>query len=255
MIRRQHVSIILLFLLGFFLLSTSLIYAADTGEPDALGFESSDIAALEKDFEDQSSNVFDPLSGYNRIMTTVNDKIYFWFLKPVAQGYNYVVPEIVRTSIDRCFTNVLFPVRFVNNLLQLKFKRAGIEISRFVVNTTVGIGGLTDPAMAWFDLHPYDEDLGQTLGYYGLGGGFPIVWPVFGPSNVRDTVGMVGDFFLDPINYIDNMYISTGIQTYKRLNHTSLHIGEYESIKKDSVDLYILLRDAYEQKRNRDIEE
>ncbi len=206
------------------------------------------------------SKISDPLSGYNRFMTGVNDKFYFWVLKPAAVGYGHVVPRGLRIAISRFFDNLLFPVRFVNNLLQFKFKGAGVELARFGINSTLGLAGLEDPAQEFLALNPHREDFGQTLGYYGVGGGFHLVLPIFGPSNLRDTFGFAADTFLDPLCYVGSCYFGyweavLGVRSYKTLNYGSLHIGEYESIKKDAFDLYLFLRDAYEQTRAKAIEE
>ncbi|NIP49124.1 MAG: VacJ family lipoprotein, partial [Phycisphaerae bacterium] len=156
-----------------------------------------DAFDLEAEFEEPSgSSQFDPLSGYNRVMTQVNDRVYFWALKPVAQGYSAVVPEPARLAVGRFFRNLLMPVHFANNLLQLKPKGAMTELARFAINSTVGVLGFADPAQKHFDLQPYPEDFGQTLGYYGVGSGFHIVLPLLGPSNLRDTVGLIPDHFL-----------------------------------------------------------
>ncbi len=211
---------------------------------------------LEDEFKDQSEiEIFDPLIGYNRFMTSVNDKVYFFVLKPVATIYSIIIPEPGRVAIYRFFKNILFPVRFVNNLLQLKFDQAGIEIDRFIVNTTIGILGLRDPAKTLLNLESKEEDFGQTLGHYGIGSGFYIVLPILGPSNLRDIFGMVPDFFLVPINYLDNLKVTASVYTGDIVNNTSLHIGEYESIKKDAIDFYTFIRDGYEQKRKTLIEE
>lgn len=206
------------------------------------------------------SEIFDPLGWYNRLMTNVNDKIYFLILRPSAIGYRYIIPEGVRLSVNRFFNNILFPIHFVNNVLQFKFKRAGVELARFGLNSTIGLAGFADPAKHWWDLQPYPEDFGQTLGFYGLGGGFHIVLPIFGPSNFRDTLGLFADSFLDPVCYLGACLAgyweaALGIQIFKRGNDASLHIGEYESLKKDAVDLYLFIRDAYEQKRKVEIAE
>lgn len=216
---------------------------------------------LEGEFEEATvSEIFDPLSGYNRFMTEVNDKFYFWLIRPTATGYNSVVPQGARLSVNRFFVNLLFPVRFVNNILQFKFKGAGVELARFGVNTTVGILGFTDPAKQWLDLNPYPEDFGQTLGFYGIGTGFHLVLPIFGPSNLRDALGLFTDFYLDPVCYVGLCYLghweaALGTRAYDFLNYSSLHIGEYESVKKDAIDFYRFLRDAYEQHRKKVIEE
>lgn len=213
-------------------------------------------ADLEDEFGDQSEmDVFDPLSGYNRFMTHVNDKLYFWVLKPVANGYKKVVPEGGRRSIVRFFNNLLFPVRFVNNFLQLKFKCVGSEMARFTVNSTLGILGFGDPAKRWFDLDPCPEDFGQTLGHYGVGSGFHIVLPILGPSNLRDTLGLVPDYFLDPVNHIEGTETEIAVEAYDKMNETSLHLGEYETFKKDALDLYLFIRDTYEQYREEKIKE
>ncbi len=230
-------------------------YASSNSNVNAGNYEEDEFD-LEEEFEDVSAKkVFDPLSGYNRFMTNANDKFYFWVAKPVANGYRKVVPESPRRAIVRFFNNLLFPVRFVNNLLQLKFKRSVIEMARFGLNSTVGILGFTDPAKNWFDLEAYPEDFGQTLGRYGVGSGFHIVLPILGPSNLRDLVGMVPDYFLEPISYIGKDEDEIIVRSVDELNKTSIHIGEYENIKKDALDLYTFLRDSYEQNREKQIRE
>jgi len=211
---------------------------------------------LEAEFEEAATEpVSDPLGGYNRAMTQVNDKIYFWALKPVSQGYRAVVPEEGRLAAGHFFRNLLMPVRFVNNLLQFKLKQAGTELTSFVINSTVGVLGFGDPAGDYFGLQSYPEDFGQTLGFYGVGSGFHIVLPLLGPSNLRDTIGLVPDYYLDPINHIDHSETALAVRAYKSVNHTSLHLGEYESLKKDSLDFYTFLRDGYEQRREQQIKE
>ncbi len=215
-----------------------------------------DLFDLEEEFEAaEAEPVIDPLSGYNRVMTQVNDKVYFWALKPVSQGYRAVVPEGGRLAVGHFFRNLLMPVRFVNNLLQLKLKQAGTELTRFIVNSTVGVLGFGDPAGDYFGLQAYPEDFGQTLGHYGIGSGFHIVLPLLGPSNLRDTFGLIPDYYLDPASHIDHYETALAVKAYKSVNHTSLHIGEYESLKNDAVDLYTFLRDGYEQRREQQIKE
>ncbi len=214
----------------------------------------------EADFDDEFEDVpdtspSDPLEGYNRFMTTVNDKLYFWFLKPISRSYNFIVPEPGRLAIARVFKNLMFPSRLVNNLLQLKIKRAGVESARFIVNTSVGVAGLWDPAGNCLELRAYDEDFGQTLGHYGVGSGFYLVLPVLGPGNLRDTIGKVPDLFLYPLYYIDNNCITAGVSGFSKINDASLHGEEYEDIKRDALDVYTFLRDAYEQNREMRIRE
>lgn len=197
--------------------------------------------------------IADPIEPLNRAVFQFNDKLYFWVLKPVAQGYNFVVPEPVRISVRNFFQNVKMPIRFVNTLLQGKFKGACTELARFGLNTTIGVAGFFDVAKSKFDLNAYDEDFGQTLGFYGVGGLMYIVWPIMGPSTMRDSVGMAGDSFLNPISYIAPFPVSLGVKTYEQINKTSLELGTYEDIIAASVEPYIGVRDGYIQHRKKQI--
>jgi phospholipid-binding lipoprotein MlaA len=117
------------------------------------------------------------------------------------------------------------------------------------VNSVLGIGGLFDVAERNLHIKRSDEDLGQTLGYYQMGNLFYIVWPILGPSSARDTIGLVGDYFLDPVNYIEDWKVQWGLHAYDYMNRASLRIGDYEDMKRAAVDPYISLRDAYYQYR------
>lgn len=209
-----------------------------TGEDD---FTNGDVETLE---------VFDPIEPFNRGMFWFNDKLYFYLFKPIARGYR-VVPEPARKSVSNFFSNLGTPVRFANSLLQLKMEDAGTELGRLIINSTLGIGGLFDPAKAWFDLDRKEEDFGQTLGNYGVGSGFYIVWPILGPSNSRDTVGMVGDFFLDPLHYIEIKPVErVGLTALDKETDLSLDKDTYESIQQEALDPYLFVRNAYEQYRD-----
>jgi phospholipid-binding lipoprotein MlaA len=185
----------------------------------------------------------------NRAFFAFNDKLYFWVLKPAAIGFETVFPEPFRQSVKRAFVNARYPIRVVNNLFQGKFKGTGIETARFLINSTVGIGGLFDPAGDEWKLPPYPEDLDQTLGFYRLPTGIYLNWPVFGPSSVRGTVGTIGDSFLSPWNYINGAAVSYGTRIGDTINSASLRLGEYESFKEASFDPYLSLRDAYVENR------
>lgn len=216
---------------------------------------------IEDELEDEFAwedeiEVVDPLRGYNEFMTEVNDRIYFWILQPAATGYRAVLPQFIRRGIARAFVNIQFPMRFVNNALQLKFKQAAGEAERFLLNSTIGILGFADPAESWFGLAPHPEDFGQTLGHYGAGGGFHIVLPLLGPSNLRDALGRVTDLYLlDPVGQYQDSRVVTAARVIETVNKTSLELGQYESLRKDAIDLYPFLRDVYEQNRNKQIKE
>ena len=209
---------------------------------------------FDDEFEKDPDQIADPLSMWNRAMFHFNDKLYFWVLKPLARGYKAVTPDFFRTGVKNFFRNITTPIRLVNCALQGKGEASGIEIARFVVNTTVGVLGLGSPADNYPSLiRPDEEDLGQTLGKYGIGNGFYIVWPVIGPSTVRDTVGRVGDWFLNPINYIEPPEASWAVWGFDKVNQTSFRIGDYEALKKAAIDPYVALRDVYIQFRTKKI--
>jgi len=195
----------------------------------------------------------DPLQPLNRAFFHFNDKLYLWVVKPAGKGYSKVVPRQARACVSRFFGNVKYPIFLVNNLLQGKFKAAGIETGRFVVNSTVGVGGLFDPAKRWkIEAHPANFD--QTLGFYGLGPGIYFDWPLFGPSSTRGTAGLGADGMLSPWFYIGGVGVVYGIPAYRELNSASLGLGEYESFKKATLDPYVAMRSAYYESRAEAVE-
>jgi len=253
--------------------TTPAVEEADRGDPaeadpQAKGTAVSDSAdedeATDEDFEETFAVIADPLQPFNRFMFDVNDKLYFYLLKPVAQAYKFVLPEPVRVSVRNVISNLSTPVRLVNCLFQGKFEGAAVEFSRFMVNTTAGVLGIFDLAKKYHHLDKQDEDFGQTLGFYGIGDGFYIVWPLLGPSSIRDTVGMAADYFASPHVYIDpdrdllgivdvNSTIPTVVSGTSLVNETSLSIGKYEEFKESSIDPYISMRNAYIENRKNKI--
>ncbi|PKN51319.1 MAG: VacJ family lipoprotein [Deltaproteobacteria bacterium HGW-Deltaproteobacteria-13] len=201
-------------------------------------------------FKEEKVEIADPLEPVNRVMHLFNDKLYLWALKPAAQGYKAVTPEVLRISARNFFSNLRFPSRFLSCLLQSDFSGAATEAGRFTINTVWGIGGLMDPASGKaLDLQMQDTDLGQTLGVWGVGQGFYIVWPVYGPSSPRDSIDIAGDNLLYPVSYINPWYAWLGVWGYEKINATSLRIGDYEALKDAAIDPYVAFRDAYIQYR------
>ena len=195
----------------------------------------------------------DPLKPMNVAFYHFNDKLYFWVLKPVAQGYTYAVPETGRVWVRNFFTNLNMPTRVINCGLQLKGKDAGTELERFGINTTVGILGFGDPALNKWQIKPRKEDFGRTLGHYGTRPWIYLHWPIFGPSNPRDTVGLIADSFTDPLTYLLKFPPRVGVRVYDKVNGTSLAIGDYEDLKESALDPYVAVRDAYYQYREKAI--
>jgi len=213
-----------------------------------------ELELLEKE-EEEVVTIRDPIWPWNKAMYHFNDKLYFWLLKPVARGYRFVVPQRGRIWVRNFFYNLTMPIRAVNCALQFKGKKTADEIVSFAVNTTWGILGFGDPAKNRLNIKKHDEDFGQTLQVYRIGNGFYIVWPIFGPSTVPDSIGLVADRFLNPVTYVDPWELSLGITAYKTVNDTSLKIGDYESIKEAAVDPYLAIRDGYVQYRKKKVEE
>lgn len=215
---------------------------------------------FESEFKNEyKQSTFDPLSGYNKVMTDVNDVLYIKVFTPVFAGYDYVMPDAAQNAIGNFFENLKFPIRFINNLLQFKFKNAGEETLRFVANTIVGFGGISDVATTYYHIPKHNEDFGQTLGYWGIGSGFPVVLPILGQSNLRDIFGLAGDFGADPINYADNAfdtkYLQLELKTARTINENSFDPYMYENLTKGVINLYPFLKNAYEQRRNALIKE
>lgn len=229
--------------------------AAETPDDEVETSVDEDFDLLEDEITEQIVEIADPLEPFNRTMFGLNDILYFWVVKPCAQTCERVVPEPARIGIRNFFQNLTTPVRFVNCLLQGKGDAAGTEFNRFVINTTAGVLGFGDPARDQHGLEPADEDLGQTLAVAGFDNGFYIVWPLLGPSTVRDSVGMVGDMFLNPMLYVDHTETTIGIAATRSINESSFHIGEYEAFKSESLDPYVAMRDIYIQYRNKQIQE
>ncbi|MFU8769133.1 MAG: VacJ family lipoprotein [Desulfotignum sp.] len=225
--------------------------AAETGtvSDDALDYD------LFDEFENgnRTDQVADPLYPFNYAMYVFNDRLYFYVLKPVAKGYEAVMPTPARRGIRNFFHNLMFPVRFVNNLLQGKLEQASDEFGIFLVNSTAGILGFNQVAQKYLDMHTSHEDLGQTLGAYRIKEGFYLVLPVLGPSTLRDALGRAGDSFITPVNYVEPWELEWGLRVLDVVNRTSFHIGDYEAMKKAAIDPYAAIRDAYIQNRRMQI--
>lgn len=220
---------------------------------------SSSVPSLDDDdeFLDAVGRIVpDPLEGWNRAMFTFNDAFMEYAARPLNEGYVYVTPDFVRAGISNFFHNAAFPVRFVNNLLQGRPRAAGVEMSRFLLNTTAGLGGLFDVARRHKPIvHVEDEDMGQTLGVWGIGEGCYIVWPVIGPSTARDSLGMAGDYFLSPGTYVqDYAEVMWGLYVFEVFNDLDKTLDLYDNLKRAAVEPYSSVRDAYVQYRRAQIE-
>jgi phospholipid-binding lipoprotein MlaA len=230
------------------------------GETTPLAEPSSEVEKAEETKEKEKTDVgkSDKTHEKEEISEDEGEEDFEEEMETIADPLKAILPEQVRVSVRNAISNLTTPVRLVNCLLQGKFEGAAIEYSRFMVNTVAGLG-FFDVAKKYHNLEKQDEDFGQTLGFYGVKEGFYIVWPFFGPSTARDTLGMAGDFFTDPFIYVNptrdlgvvsiNTDIRTGINATKTVNETSLTLGTYEEFKESSIDPYISMRNAYFENR------
>ncbi len=193
--------------------------------------------------------VNDPIEGTNRAVFTFNQKIDDVFWKPITRGYQFVVPEIARESIRRVFVNLNTPIYLVNNLLQLRFKEAAETTGAFLLNTTIGVGGLLEPAKeaGW---EPRPADFGQTLGVVGVGSGPYLVIPLLGPSTVRDAFGDVVDRAFHPLTYFIGPWTQAMVGGGYGLSMREAHDAQLSALEASAVDFYALMRSAYAQHRD-----
>jgi phospholipid-binding lipoprotein MlaA len=194
---------------------------------------------------DESNKVSDPFYYFNKAMFHVNDKLYFWILRPTALGYKAITPQFFRVGVANFFHNITMPIRFTSSLLQGDIKSTGTELGRFVVNSTIGLLGVMDPAANYLDWQPNNQDMGLTLGKYGIGNGPYIVWPIFGPSTLRDTVGRGTDYFLSPLSYLQPDKLSISVQAVDKVNATYFSLGDYEAFKQAYIDPYERMKEFY----------
>jgi len=209
--------------------------------------------------ETEHAPPYDPWEPFNQKMFWVNLRLDDYVLRPVATGYSKILPVPARQSVGRFFKNLGIVERFANNLLQGKFPGAGQEIGRFAINTTLGGIGLFDVADQWFGLKESPEDFGQTLAVYGVSSGPYLMLPFYGPSTVRDTVGLAVDSAMNPMNYllstVEVLAIRGGITVTNAINYRSLNLQLFEDVDHYAVDLYGAVQDGYLQRREKEIQE
>jgi len=191
----------------------------------------------------------DPLEPMNRAIFKFNDTADHYVLHPVAKGYQTVVPSIVRRGISNFFNNLAEPKTFVNDLLQAKFVQGGSDLGRFLLNSTAGLAGFIDVATS-AGLQRHDEDFGQTLGFWGVGEGWFLMIPLLGPSDNRDAIGRVGDYFSSYGYYVPGRYdVESYSATGTDLISTRADLLSADSLMNSQFDKYLFIRTAYLQRR------
>lgn len=234
-----------------------IVAVASSPEEDAKTVEA---AVTEEDsfFEDYGEEhdftVSDPLEPWNRFWFSFNDFLLLKLVKPLYSAYEFVTPQELRSGLSNVLYNGQAPIRIANRVLQGEFAQAWVELGRFIVNSTVGFGGLINVAQKDKPLVPMNEgtaDFGQTLAKWGVGEGIYLVWPIFGPSTARDTVGLVGDYAASPFFWLVEpvgqvpFWTGLGVGAGLRFNNMKGVIDTYETLTKSAVEPYVAARDAY----------
>ena len=190
----------------------------------------------------------DPLEPVNRVIDRFNDKVDRWLLKPLATGYERTIPAPVRRSVNNFFANLGEPLTLVNDLLQGKLRQGAQDGLRFTFNTTFGIGGLFDVA-SHMDLPRHQEDFGQTFGRWGIGEGWYLVLPFLGPSNIRDGIGLFGDYALDPVARHDEVRERNALIGLRAVDDRAQLLTASKVRDTAALDSYLFTREAYRQLR------
>lgn len=190
----------------------------------------------------------DPLELYNRAVYRFNTDFDKAFLRPLAIGYQKITPEQVDRGITNFFDNIADVTSVANNILQFKMSRAGSDVGRLFINTTVGLLGFIDVATN-VGLPSYKEDFGQTLGYWGLEQGAYFVLPILGPSSIRDTIGLAGDVVTDPLFSLREDRVHWGLVGLRVVDRRADLLTAGDILQDAAIDPYSFLRDAYLQRR------
>jgi phospholipid-binding lipoprotein MlaA len=205
--------------------------------------------------DDTDMEDYDPWEPFNEKMFNFNYKLDRYVIRPVARVYNEIVLDGEKQAIRNAYDNVAMPRRFINSLLQGKFKGAGRELARFVINSSLGVGGLADVAKYQFNLEKSDEDTGQTFGWYGAGPGPYLVLPFTSPLTVRDAIGYAFDIVMDPLTYVLPTLGTLGKKTEDIINDRALNLDKFESVEEATLDLYSAVRNGYLTRRKQQIAE
>lgn len=192
----------------------------------------------------------DPWEGFNEKMFTFNREVVDRFvLKPLATGWDFLLPDPVQRGVHNVFDNLAVVRRVVNNTLQLKLTGAATELARFTINSTIGVVGFFDVAKDVFGIEQRDEDTGQTFGVWGMGPGPYLVLPLLPPLTVRDGIGYAFDVAMTPYVYFIPWWGSFAGTATNTVNERSLNLDRFERVAESTVDLYGAVRNAYLQRR------
>ena len=204
----------------------------------------------------QVASILDPAEPLNRGTFWLNHQLYNYLLRPVSKAYEFVLPSPARQAIHNIFDNVEYPVRVVNHALQFEFKRADLETRKFLVNSVAGVGGIlkvSDRIPELANIPP--ADTGQTFAKWGMGHGAYVVLPVLGPRSVRDTVGMAGDYALNPVSWLSYGGVTgataLAVSAPSAARNMNTRINLYDAATQNAIDPYIAVRTGYIQYRDK----
>ena len=196
----------------------------------------------------QTAEVYDPWEGYNRTMYSINDGFDRAIFKPVAKGYDFIMPPPMSQGVTNFFSDIDDFRVIINDLLQFKFSQAAHDTGRFVLNSTVGVAGIFDVA-SYGGIEKHREDFGQTLGVWGVGNGPYFVIPILGPSTVRDSVGLIGDAYTSPVIAIDDVATRNALIALFFIDTRANLLGASNILEEAAEDKYSYVRNAYLQYR------
>ena len=195
-----------------------------------------------------SGNPKDPVEGFNRAMFGINEGLDQVVIRPVASGYEALLPSPLQTGVSNFFSNIADLMIGVNNLLQGKPAQAASDAGRVIVNSTMGFLGIIDVASS-MGMEKHEEDVGQTFGRWGMGDGAYIVLPFFGPRTVRDTLGLVFDIYTDPVAHVDHVPTRNALLATRIVSDRAELLKADKIIEEAALDKYSYIRDAYLQRR------
>lgn len=197
-------------------------------------------------------NPRDPYEGFNRSMFAVNEAVDKFTAKPVAQAYDMVTPLPVKAGVGNFFGNVGDLWIGANSALQGKFGDAGVDFSRLLINSTIGIFGFFDVASE-LGLEKHEEDFGQTMAVWGVGDGGYMFWPIIGPRTVRDTAGWVVDSYADPVWRVRPISTRNSMVALRFVDIRASLLPAEKVVDEAALDKYAYIRDAYLQRRRNQI--
>lgn len=240
--------------------------SVDRSHSDPIGHKNDDISMLDEymvedtyldPFDENPSKVVqDPWENFNSTVFDFNLGLDRRVIRPVARGYHAIMPDVAEEALGKAFSNIRIVPRLTNNLLQGKVSEAGVVVSRFLINSTIGLAGFFDVAEAQFGLTaPVEEDAGQTLAKLGVGTGPYLVLPLLPPTTIRDGVGTLADLALDPLNYVLPFVAQASKRVGETVNTRAQNVDSFEGIEDSTLDLYAAVRNAYGQTRAQAIDQ